>query len=259
MNHHINFIETFTKTDHETKPATQTGFQLDCEKSEISATDNWPGKLHAHSNLARMRVSFYALLRIFFDKKELPNLIEQSLVEIKDSSVDQISKSLLVLAGFQKDCLRAHNEFRFNHGVPALKWSAKLTHDAQVWANRLAGTSSFYHDPTARSRDQGENLSYVWPAKRLCDYGERNADCLSCRKFVEDWYNEYKDYDYYTGKAKIRGKVVTHFTQIIWRSTRELGMSTAVANDGTLMVVARYSPVGNWLNEFTENVPPPVK
>lgn len=162
------------------------------------------------------------------------------------------------LTGFQKDCLRAHNEFRFNHGVPPLKWSAKLTRDAQVWANHLADTSSFDHDPTARAKDQGENLSYVWPAKRLCDYGERSEDCFSCREFVEDWYNEYKDYDYNKGRAKTSDKVVTHFTQIIWKSTRELGMSAAVGKDGSLKVVARYSPVGNWLNEFRENVPPPV-
>lgn len=164
----------------------------------------------------------------------------------------------MVSTGFQKDCLRAHNEFRFIHGVPPLKWSAKLTHDAQVWANHLADTSSFKHDPTARAKDQGENLYYVWPAKRLCDYGERSENCFRCREFVEAWYNEYKDYDYNNGRAKTKGKVVTHFTQIIWKSTRELGMSTAVDKDGSLKVVARYSPVGNWLNEFKENVPPPV-
>ena len=75
---------------------------------------------------------------------------------------------------------------------------------------------------------------------------------------MEAWYNEYKDYDYNNGRAKTMGKVVTHFTQIIWKSTRELGMSAAVGKDGSLKVVARYSPVGNWLNEFRENVPPPV-
>ncbi|KAJ7371421.1 Golgi-associated plant pathoproteinsis- protein 1 [Desmophyllum pertusum] len=39
---------------------------------------------------------------------------------------------------FEKDCLKAHNEYRAKHGVPPLKWSAQLAADAQKWADQLA-------------------------------------------------------------------------------------------------------------------------
>lgn len=164
------------------------------------------------------------------------------------------------LSGFQKECLKVHNEYRYLHDVPLLKWSSKLTSDAQAWTNRLLATISppsiLRHDPTARERNQGENLYYTTRYKKLCDYGEQRADCLSCEEVVKAWYNEEKYYDYYTGKPNKPGEVVFHFTQIIWRDTTQLGM-TAAFKDGYIVAVARYSPVGNWLNEFTENVPPP--
>lgn len=158
--------------------------------------------------------------------------------------------------GFQKACLEAHNDFRYFHGVPALKWSAALSRDAQNWANHLATSEKFDHDPTARGKDQGENLFYTIPAKRLCDYGEQGEDCQSCEEIVQMWYNEEADYDYETGESK-NGAPVLHFTQLVWKATRELGMATAVAND-RLVAVARYSPVGNWGGQFKENVPPPL-
>jgi len=132
-----------------------------------------------------------------------------------------------------------------------------LSRDAQIWANHLAASKKFEHDPIARGKDQGENLYYVRPANRLCDYGQQGAECLSCGEIVQVWYNEEADYDYNTGKAKTPFAVITHFTQLVWKATRELGMATAVDTDNRLVAVARYSPVGNWGGEFKENVPPP--
>lgn len=165
----------------------------------------------------------------------------------------------LLLPGFQKGCLEAHNDFRFFHGVPLLKWSAKLTSDAQAWADHLAASGKFEHDPTARGKDQGENLYYVTSQphpKRLCAYGEQ-GDCLSCEEIVQAWYDEEANYNYDTGKPKTLGAVILHFTQLIWKATNELGMATAVAGN-RVVAVARYSPVGNWGGEFKENVPPPI-
>ena len=42
------------------------------------------------------------------------------------------------MTSFEKDCLKAHNEYRAKHGVPPLKWNAELAADAQEWANHLA-------------------------------------------------------------------------------------------------------------------------
>ena len=158
-----------------------------------------------------------------------------------------------MLPGFQKACLVAHNDYRSFHRVPFLTWSADLTRDAQVWANHLAANNLFDHDPTARPKDQGENLYYMTYPKRLCDLGERGPDCFSCGEIVKMWYDEELDYDYVTGEAKVAGAPILHFTQIVWKATKKLGMATAVANN-RLVAVARYSPVGNNYGQFQENV-----
>ena len=155
--------------------------------------------------------------------------------------------------GFEKACLEAHNDLRAFHGSPALKWSAKLTRAAQSWANHLAATDKFEHDLVALDQGQGENLYYKTFPKRLCGYGEQGADCTSCGEIVQMWYDEEADYDYQTGKAKKIGRPVLHFTQLVWKATRELGMATAVANN-RLVAVARYTPRGNWGGQFQENV-----
>ena len=59
---------------------------------------------------------------------------------------------------FQKECLDAHNEYRRQHGAPALKWSSKLAFDAEKWAKDLAKRNAMQH---SSSRDQGENLGFM--------------------------------------------------------------------------------------------------
>lgn len=155
--------------------------------------------------------------------------------------------------GFQRACLEAHNDYRFFHRVPPLKWSAELSRDAQAWANHLAANNLFDHDPTAQPKDQGENLYSMTFPKRLCDLGENGPDCLSCGVIVKTWYDEELDYDYVTGNAKVVGAPILHFTQIVWKASKELGMATAVANN-RLVAVARYTPAGNIDGQFQENV-----
>ncbi|XP_030639433.1 GLI pathogenesis-related 2, like isoform X2 [Chanos chanos] len=50
-----------------------------------------------------------------------------------------------------------------------------------------------------------------------------------------------------------------HFTAMVWKSSKKLGVGKAVASDGSTFVVARYFPAGNITNEghFQANVLPP--
>ena len=75
---------------------------------------------------------------------------------------------------------------------------------------------------------------------------------------VKMWYDEEKDWDYARGDAKHDGAVVLHFTQVVWKDTKRLGMATAVAND-RLVAVARYTPPGNLgdAEDFKKNVQAP--
>uniref|UniRef100_A0A3P9M893 GLI pathogenesis-related 2, like n=1 Tax=Oryzias latipes TaxID=8090 RepID=A0A3P9M893_ORYLA len=49
-----------------------------------------------------------------------------------------------------------------------------------------------------------------------------------------------------------------HFTAMVWKNTKKLGVGKAVASDGSSFVVARYFPAGNITNQghFENNVLP---
>ena len=46
-----------------------------------------------------------------------------------------------------------------------------------------------------------------------------------------------------------------HFSQLVWRNSKELGIGTAQSKSGNFFLVARYSPRGNVDGQFNDNVP----
>lgn len=65
-------------------------------------------------------------------------------------------------------------------------------------------------------------------------------------------YKEVCDYDFKTGQSK-GGQVVGHFTQIVWKTSGELGIGKST-KEHCIYVVARYRPSGNWVGQENENV-----
>lgn len=50
-----------------------------------------------------------------------------------------------------------------------------------------------------------------------------------------------------------------HFSQMVWRSSTEIGVGKAKTRCGKIFVVANYKPAGNVIGEFQNNVYPPEK
>ena len=67
------------------------------------------------------------------------------------------------------------------------------------------------------------------------------------------WYEEVQKYNF-KNPGFISG--TGHFTQVVWIGSEEFGVAKAVAEGGAQYVVARYSPAGNMLSKFLENVKP---
>jgi len=133
-----------------------------------------------------------------------------------------------------QEVLDAHNFYRAKHCVPALKWSGALAASAQLWANRC----DFNHDD---QNPHGENL--FWGT----------AGAYSPRTAVTAWYEEIDEHNF---SAPELGDQAGHFTQVVWRSTKELGCGLARCR-GNHFWVCRYSPPGNIGGQYARNAPKP--
>jgi uncharacterized protein YkwD len=139
--------------------------------------------------------------------------------------------------------LAVHNRERAAIGVPPvdpLVWSDKLAADAKVWAEHLATTGEFVHDtehlPTL---GEGENLAAMsWT-------GSHNTT-VPIAQNMQGWVAEKNSYQ---GLPSATGTNVTgHYTQMVWRNTKEIGCATATSTasgGGRDILVCRYSPPGN--------------
>lgn len=47
-----------------------------------------------------------------------------------------------------------------------------------------------------------------------------------------------------------------HFTQVVWKGSKELGIAKANSASGKCYIVANYNPAGNMLGAFQQNVLP---
>lgn len=146
---------------------------------------------------------------------------------------------------FGKEALDAHNNFRKAHQAPPLTWSSALARDAEAWAKQIAREGRLRHDDTK----YGENVFMVFG---------REIDGSDA---VNSWYSEVKDYNF--SKPGFQSNT-GHFTQVVWKESRELGIGRAKSADGKMFVVGRYNPAGNNIRAgFKENVFPskdgPVK
>jgi len=141
---------------------------------------------------------------------------------------------------FIQACLESHNTLRALHGAPPLKLNEDLAKIAQAWANTLAAKiGKMQHNSTGF----GENI--YW----------KTEDPPAARP-PEMWYSEINDFDF--NKKPLEGKKGTgHFTQLIWKSSKLVGIAMAVGNNG-YFVVANYFPQGNIIGKYPDNICKPL-
>eukprot|EP00112_Aurelia_sp_Birch-Aquarium-sp1_P022647 Seg6460.2 transcript_id=Seg6460.2/GoldUCD/mRNA.D3Y31 product="Protein PRY1" protein_id=Seg6460.2/GoldUCD/D3Y31 len=136
----------------------------------------------------------------------------------------------------EKDlCLHAHNVLRSLHeNTGPMVWDDQLTRGAEEWARKLVNERGLRHS----RGNYGENLYAAW------------GQSASCAKATLSWYSEIKDYDFNRGGYK---SGTGHFTQIVWKGSTRLGVGIATKGS-KVVVVARYSPAGNFMRRFREHV-----
>ncbi|MCI5159279.1 MAG: hypothetical protein D3906_12770 [Candidatus Electrothrix sp. AUS1_2] len=135
----------------------------------------------------------------------------------------------------------AHNQWRTKTGVPPLKWSDDLAASSKQWADRLAGTGCNMKHSTGAN---GENIYWAGAATR--SDGTSSMQTISEQNVVDAWGNEVKAYDYASNSCH---GVCGHYTQVVWKSTTEVGCSMATCSDKAQIWVCQYSPRGNMVGQ----------
>jgi pathogenesis-related protein 1 len=133
-----------------------------------------------------------------------------------------------------------HNQVRKDVKVPALEWSRELAAYAQLWANKLVSDGcKLEHRPSSGkwTRIYGENI-YFGTAKGLTATDASKA-----------WYGEIKDFNNEKLSRSNFAKIA-HYTQMVWRSTTKVGIGQAVCPSGATIIVANYSPMGNYMGQM---------
>lgn len=131
--------------------------------------------------------------------------------------------------------LAAHNSARVAAGVPLLRWDPQLAAGAETYAAQLARTGHLAHSPRQSRPGQGENL---WMG---------SAGAYTPEFMVQSWADERRMFRAGTfPNVSTTGNWadVAHYTQMIWRSTTDVGC--AIQRSGRWdVLVCRYSPAGN--------------
>lgn len=141
-----------------------------------------------------------------------------------------------VTSNLEQRLLAAHNRERTSAGIPPLRWSDKLALSAKAWAEHLSRAGRLEHArPDPAEQPQGENL---WAGTR----GYFTPEAM-----VGLWIEEKKHFtpgpfphNSRTGNAADVG----HYTQLMWRSSREVGCALARGREEDVLV-CRYSDPGN--------------
>ena len=138
------------------------------------------------------------------------------------------------------DVLKQHNKIREKYKREQLKLNNDLTTLAQKYADNfdLLEEYNFHFE-----NDQNQ---YIGINYKLFD-----GDISEINKICKEWIDEGKGCEEnsvikYSSKTK-------HFTQIIWKNTKNIGLGYSELNNNKKIFIAFYYPVGNILNEFERN------
>jgi len=134
------------------------------------------------------------------------------------------------------EIVNAHNKYRSELGIPPLTWSDTLAKNAKIWADRLAGERRMYH---SSGSGEGENL---WMG---------TSGYYSLTQMVDSWGGEKRNFK--KGRFPNVSRTgnwadVGHYTQVIWRTTTEVGCARS-RGGGYDFLVCRYSPPGNYMGK----------
>lgn len=148
------------------------------------------------------------------------------------------------------EMLNAHNQVRAPMNIPPLQWSPQLAAYAQQWATVLAERHSCrmrHRQEVGQDQHQyGENL--FWASAVQASDGRRWPQVLSASYVANAWASEATYYNYARNSCQ-HGQQCGHYTQMVWRTSTQVGCGAVQCGHKAQLWVCNYSPAGNWIGE----------
>jgi len=139
-------------------------------------------------------------------------------------------------ANLEERLLASHNRERAALGIGPLRWDANLAQGAREWADHLAETRRFEHSPDDPAAERiGEN---IWGG---------TPGAFTPESMVRLWIAEKAHFvpgTFPTNSATGQVADVSHYTQLVWRRTGEVGCALSEKGEEEILV-CRYSEAGN--------------
>lgn len=183
---------------------------------------------------------------------------------LQSSLRDRIIPTYFDVNRFKMELTTFHNIFRSRHGAPPLQYDYVLERAGQRWANVLGAQKSCLVHETPRR--YGENL-FFFGAKHF------PSPITLAHMVTQSFYMEGVGYDYNRFYPMTYYKT-GHFTQLVWRESRRLGVGVSIVfHNGRrggpcqssvplymVYVVVKYDPPGNFQSPdaYLSNVRPPL-
>ena len=137
--------------------------------------------------------------------------------------------------GIERRILASHNSERERLGLAPLKWNPHLEREAAEWARELNRRGVLQHASSDVRNGTGENLwmgtAGVWDVERMVGM------------FLDE-RRHYRHDNFPNISRTGNWADVGHYTQIVWRDTKEVGCAVDT-NRGNDVLVCRYWPAGN--------------
>ncbi|CEF66132.1 CAP domain-containing protein [Strongyloides ratti] len=170
--------------------------------------------------------------------------LNKPIIEPLDPTIEDITnkdKHNITIKELRKIYLKETNRFRTIHAVPNLILNSVIEKRAQLWAESLAkkgickSASGMCHE---KDSAYGENIAVV--THQYIQYP------------ISIWYNEIKYFNFTSFKLI---PSVLHFTQLIWKGTKQMGCGISRDKNTKYFIVCKYHPPGNIKGLARWNVP----
>lgn len=140
----------------------------------------------------------------------------------------------------KNDLILEINAIREIHQVDGLSPSREIESIAQSFANKVAKKGDLdYSNNTYNGEELGEILFYY------------SSDC-DAETVIETWNEDSKNFKYNSKNPE-----ASSFAQIVWKSSKYIGLGISKDSKGATYIVANFYPAGNVVGQFKDNVFPP--